>query len=164
MIRRPPRSTLFPYTTLFRSLRLRRSVPRAAPKLRQNTGADCGPDGHRARADGGLDRLRAGRLGRQEGLFPQQCPRALANQPNAWSPIVLSGCRARGPSRALGVGAVFTDARQMISLEPSIASVRTWVEDAKHIVVLTGAGISTESGIPDFRGPQIGRASCRERV
>src|SRR3989449_7714688 len=42
----------------------------------------------------------------------------------------------------------------MISLEPSIASVRTWVADAKHIVVLTGAGISTESGIPDFRGPQ----------
>src|SRR5437879_6342516 len=42
----------------------------------------------------------------------------------------------------------------MIPLEPSIASVRTWVEDAKHILVLTGAGISTESGIPDFRGPQ----------
>ena len=35
-----------------------------------------------------------------------------------------------------------------------IASIRTWVEDAKHIVILTGAGISTESGIPDFRGPQ----------
>src|SRR2546429_1162946 len=27
MIRRPPRSTLFPYTTLFRSLRLRESAP-----------------------------------------------------------------------------------------------------------------------------------------
>src|SRR2546427_8267324 len=27
MIRRPPRSTLFPYTTLFRSQRLRRGVP-----------------------------------------------------------------------------------------------------------------------------------------
>ena len=27
------------------------------------------------------------------------------------------------------------------------------VEDAKRIVVFTGAGISTESGIPDFRGP-----------
>src|SRR6478609_9955344 len=28
MIRRPPRSTLFPYTTLFRSRRCRRSAPR----------------------------------------------------------------------------------------------------------------------------------------
>src|SRR5216117_1836964 len=37
---------------------------------------------------------------------------------------------------------------------PSVASIRTWVEDAKRIVILTGAGISTESGIPDFRGPQ----------
>src|SRR5260221_12374920 len=35
-----------------------------------------------------------------------------------------------------------------------IESVRAWVEEAKRIVVLTGAGISTESGIPDFRGPQ----------
>jgi len=28
------------------------------------------------------------------------------------------------------------------------------LRDARKIVVLTGAGISTESGIPDFRGPQ----------
>jgi NAD-dependent deacetylase len=33
-------------------------------------------------------------------------------------------------------------------------AVRRWVEEARRIVVLTGAGISTESGIPDFRGPQ----------
>src|SRR5258707_11568660 len=35
-----------------------------------------------------------------------------------------------------------------------IDSVRGWVEEAKRVVVLTGAGISTDSGIPDFRGPQ----------
>lgn len=35
-----------------------------------------------------------------------------------------------------------------------IREVRRWVEEARRVVVLTGAGISTDSGIPDFRGPQ----------
>jgi NAD-dependent deacetylase len=29
-----------------------------------------------------------------------------------------------------------------------------WIDKARRVVVLTGAGISTDSGIPDFRGPQ----------
>lgn len=37
--------------------------------------------------------------------------------------------------------------------ERAIAQVAGWIAEARRIVVLTGAGISTESGIPDFRGP-----------
>ena len=35
-----------------------------------------------------------------------------------------------------------------------IEEVRSWIDGAQRVVVLTGAGISTDSGIPDFRGPQ----------
>lgn len=39
-------------------------------------------------------------------------------------------------------------------LEATVEQVRGWIAAARRIVVLTGAGISTDSGIPDFRGPQ----------
>ncbi len=34
-----------------------------------------------------------------------------------------------------------------------IKALAQWMFEAKHLVVFTGAGISTESGLPDFRGP-----------
>jgi NAD-dependent deacetylase len=39
-------------------------------------------------------------------------------------------------------------------MDTVVDEVRRWLSAATRIVALTGAGISTESGIPDFRGPQ----------
>lgn len=38
-------------------------------------------------------------------------------------------------------------------LDKRITTLAQWMFEAKHLVVFTGAGISTESGLPDFRGP-----------
>lgn len=42
----------------------------------------------------------------------------------------------------------------MTETRPGEDDVRRWLHAARRVTVLTGAGISTESGIPDFRGPQ----------
>jgi NAD-dependent SIR2 family protein deacetylase len=41
----------------------------------------------------------------------------------------------------------------MKDLEERIQQLAQWMFEAKYLVVFTGAGISTESGLPDFRGP-----------
>jgi NAD-dependent deacetylase len=41
-----------------------------------------------------------------------------------------------------------------LNLQSEISQARAWLDSARKVVVLTGAGISTDSGIPDFRGPQ----------
>jgi NAD-dependent SIR2 family protein deacetylase len=41
----------------------------------------------------------------------------------------------------------------MANVEERIKRLAQWMFEAKYILVFTGAGISTESGLPDFRGP-----------
>jgi len=40
-----------------------------------------------------------------------------------------------------------------LDLEQRIETLARWMFESKYLVVFTGAGISTESGLPDFRGP-----------
>jgi NAD-dependent deacetylase len=42
----------------------------------------------------------------------------------------------------------------MADTDAELREITAWLREAERIVVLTGAGISTESGIQDFRGPQ----------
>ncbi len=39
-------------------------------------------------------------------------------------------------------------------LELHIETIARWIIGCEHVVAFTGAGISTDSGIPDFRGPE----------
>lgn len=41
----------------------------------------------------------------------------------------------------------------MLTDKDDVARLRRLIEDAQRVVIFTGAGISTESGIPDFRSP-----------
>src|SRR3712207_9014018 len=62
MIRRPPRSTLFPYTTLFRSgLRRRGRVQSAAPDHPRHLRPRASQDGERPRENRGRKPEREGR-------------------------------------------------------------------------------------------------------
>ncbi len=41
----------------------------------------------------------------------------------------------------------------MSDLDQRINTLAQWMLESKYLVVFTGAGVSTESGLPDFRGP-----------
>ena len=42
---------------------------------------------------------------------------------------------------------------QDMSHDADVRTLTRWIDESERITVLTGAGISTDSGIPDFRGP-----------
>jgi NAD-dependent deacetylase len=45
------------------------------------------------------------------------------------------------------------------NLQPDLHQVRQWIAQAARIAVLTGAGVSAESGVPTFRDAQTGQWS-----
>src|SRR3712207_8707746 len=73
MIRRPPRSTLFPYTTLFRSPLVQPDGAQPAPDPQRAGARDAADGGHRLRGGdgrGGGGRGRPGEVGRAHVWTP----------------------------------------------------------------------------------------------
>jgi len=56
------------------------------------------------------------------------------------------------PSAISAFSAVKKDLR-MEHRDSLIRQVADWIRTSKKVIVFTGAGVSTESGIPDFRSP-----------
>lgn len=42
----------------------------------------------------------------------------------------------------------------MMDKQQQVETIARWIVESEHLVAFTGAGISTDSGIPDYRGPE----------
>ena len=63
----------------------------------------------------------------------------------------MSRRRAKGPEACVNAGG--QEVTVQADLDNRINALTDWMFESQHLVVFTGAGISTESGLPDFRGP-----------
>src|SRR5256885_8795336 len=155
MIRRPPRSTLFPYTTLFRSL------PEHQPPDRRRAGAELPPYRHQRRAP----TCPPGPHGQPRRPSPGHQP-ASHRDMTLHDDKTAQGWPLPHPDNRLeddvlrlrqavqDVDQALTAARQLIDTKASSQGV----QDAMDIVARRIEQLETATQA------QIGRASCRERV
>src|SRR2546430_9719741 len=99
MIRRPPRSTLFPYTTLFRSLA---APPSGAPRAPDRIRGDGRPRGLRVDAPLPRGEPHRVRIRLAEGRPPRTPLATVANGSDHDSPEVLPGGHVADGRRAAG--------------------------------------------------------------
>src|SRR3989442_9614038 len=159
MIRRPPRSTLFPYTTLFRSHRVgdrrRHGLPAggAVPRHRGRDPTAVGPRGHR-RADlvDGADPPRATRGLRAAGAVDRQDRgETRADRP-------LADAREAPTERAPELGPLPAGLGQA---SPLVVEVRAREEDRDHLL---GAPVPEPEAPGRWRaGAALGREESAPR-
>src|SRR5438034_885436 len=156
MIRRPPRSTLFPYTTLFRSLRAARC-----------RGRYSGPSARRPRPIRGGTRTAAGR--------PSRMPRAVCRRPalpraaRGRSRPARSGRGNRRGGRSSGAqwGTPGMDRRPVLAvlalgvlLRPAPVAAQAWNSDAALALarraVLRRGGAVADSSLHDYKAQAHG--------
>src|SRR2546430_17610948 len=123
MIRRPPRSTLFPYTTLFRSRRVLQG-----PWLDQAARDDlpCGARAARDRAGGGCDgrrldrRRRRGRAGARDARLPRRPRGSLPGGGGTPARSVCAACGARPTLSGLTDRSVIAEDKRRLILDAAV--------------------------------------------
>jgi len=109
--------------------------------------ADVVDDGVGPRADReGLDRIE----GERDGHGGSQLARRSSGEVRQCISCHNSSPRAAARGRKPGDKLLAVDGE----LQALVDRAAALVDQAERVVVLTGAGISTDSGIPDYRGPQ----------
>ena len=108
---------------------------------------DCIRGRHRSGDRGGVARNRSGLRTNSRSLEPRHRGLSLGW---AWRIGIPSPSAPDAPPHPYH----FVGTLQVVDItEADLDTIASWLRDAHAIVVLTGAGISTDSGIPDFRGP-----------
>ncbi|PNX78125.1 NAD-dependent protein deacetylase SRT2 [Trifolium pratense] len=66
--------------------------------------------------------------------------------------LLLESLRRSQDERYSSISPQLESSNSLIDLQ--IEQLASMIKKSKHLVVFTGAGISTSCGIPDFRGPK----------